>query len=73
MGTPDDDHDNFCKKAVSSSSKTLAEYDSWSSGMRELFGENDGMHGSHLSQDDSCAIVEHNHMRRINGETRRRS
>ncbi len=70
MGTPDDDHDNFCKKAVSSSSKTLAEYGTTVGALSELFGENDGMHGSHLSQDDSCTIVEHNHVRRIDGDTR---
>ena len=34
----------------------VAEYDIWSPGMSELFGENDGMYGSHLSQDDSCTI-----------------
>ena len=37
--------------------------------MSGLFGETDGMHGSHLSQDDSCTIGEHNHTRRINGDT----
>ena len=41
--------------------------------MSELFGENDGMHGSHLLQDDSFTIREHNHMRRIDGDTRRRA
>ena len=42
----------------------VAEYDIWSPGMSELFGENDGMYESHLSQDDSCTIGEHNHMHR---------
>ena len=75
MGTPDDEHDNFCKKAVSSSSKSCSRVQqfTWSPGMSELFGENDGMYGSHLSQDDSCTIGEHNHMRRIDGDTRRRA
>ena len=41
--------------------------------MSGLFGENDGMYGSHLSQDDSCTTGEHNHMRRIDGDTRRRA
>ena len=65
MGTPDDEHDNFCKKAVSSSSKSCSRGQQfiWSPGMSELFGENDGMYGSHLSQDDSCTIGDHNHMR----------
>ena len=35
--------------------------------MSELFGENDGMHGSHLSQDDSCTIGKDNHMRQSMG------
>ena len=50
-GTPDDEDDNFCKKAVSSPSKScrgIPRYDIWSPGMSELFGENDGMYGSHL-------------------------
>ena len=72
MGTPDDEDDNFCKKAVSLSSTNLAEYDIWSPGMSELFGENDGMYGSHLVQDDGCTMGEHNHMRRIDEGTRRR-
>ena len=63
----------FTKKAVSSSSKSFsrAQQFTWSPGMSELFSENDGMYGSHLSQDDSCTIGEYNHMRRIDGDTRR--
>ena len=62
-----DEHDNFGKKAVSFVVQILQQSTTfiWSPGMRELFGENDGMYGSHLSQDDSCTTGEHNHMRRI--------
>ena len=74
MGTHDDEHDNFCQEGgvivvqILQSTRFI-----WSPGMSELFGENDGMYGSHLSQDDSCTIGEHNHMRRIDGDTRRRA